>query len=166
MPETARPSTPPNAWARRGDFWSGLALAALGAYILVEARRWIYLGEDGPGPGFFPIWYGAAMVALSLALVVNTVLGSSRAAAAPRSASKRRELARALTCWLAFVGCIALLPVVGFIPAFALLTWFIVARMFGQPPRIALPLAVGGALGFWAIFAWALELPLPTGLWA
>ena len=166
MPEMARPSTPPNAWARRGDFWSGLALAALGAYILLEARRWIYLGEDGPGPGFFPIWYGGAMVALSLCLVFRTVLRSPHDPSVKQDASKRRELARALTCWLAFVGCIALLPVLGFIPAFALLTWFIVALMFGQPQRIALPLAVGGALGFWAIFAWALDLPLPTGLWA
>jgi len=25
---------------KTGDFWSGLALAGLGVYIVVEARRW------------------------------------------------------------------------------------------------------------------------------
>ena len=35
--------------ARSGDFWSGLALAALGTYIVSEARGWVYMGEDGPG---------------------------------------------------------------------------------------------------------------------
>lgn len=49
---------------RRGDFWAGLVLAALGTYIVVSARAWVYMGEDGPGAGFFPVWYGSAMVAL------------------------------------------------------------------------------------------------------
>ena len=48
------------------DFWSGLALAALGAYIVVQARGWDYLTEDGPGPGFFPLWYGIGILACSL----------------------------------------------------------------------------------------------------
>ena len=56
------------------DFWSGLALAGLGAYIIAEAAQWEYLGQDGPGPGFFPLWYGIAMVALSLGLVASSVL--------------------------------------------------------------------------------------------
>ena len=34
---------------RSPDFWSGLALAALGGYIVNEARRWDYLTPDGPG---------------------------------------------------------------------------------------------------------------------
>ena len=53
---------------RRGDFWSGLALAALGAWIVREARGWPYMTEEGPGPGFFPVWYGSLMVVLSLPL--------------------------------------------------------------------------------------------------
>ena len=47
------------------DFWSGLALGALAAYVIVQASGWDYMGPDGPGPGFFPLWYGAAMAALS-----------------------------------------------------------------------------------------------------
>ena len=166
MPSQDREPRPRRAWLRQGDFWSGLVLAALGTYILAEARRWIYLGEEGPGPGFFPIWYGAAMVVLSLALVLGTVLRSTQAPAVRADASKRRELGRAMTCWLAFVACIALLNVIGFVPAFALLTWFIVAVMFRQPQRIALPLAIGGAVGFYVVFAWALELPLPQAMWS
>ena len=78
------------AFARRGDFWSGLALAALGAYIVTQARGWIYMGEDGPGPGFFPLWYGGAMVVLSLLLVAGTVLRQSTASHAPSWAELRR----------------------------------------------------------------------------
>lgn len=147
-------------FARGGDFWSGLALAALGAYIVVSARGWDYMGEDGPGPGFFPVWYGGAMVVLSLALVAGAVI-KRRAAAAPQSLA---DLGRALLCWIAFVACIALMHVVGFIAAFALLTWFIVAVMARRPQRVAVPLAIGGALGFYALFTWALEVSLPPGI--
>ena len=55
---------------RSPDFWSGLALAALGGYIVVQARGWDYLTDDGPGPGFFPLWYGVGILACSLYLVL------------------------------------------------------------------------------------------------
>ena len=51
---------------RSPDVWSGLALAALGAYIVFRARGWDYLTPEGPGPGFFPLWYGVAMLGLSM----------------------------------------------------------------------------------------------------
>lgn len=150
------------SFARRGDFWSGVALAALGAYIVSEAWTWLYMGEDGPGAGFFPMWYGGAMVVLSLLLVVGTVLEAP--ARQPQAQIQWRDLGRALTCWVAFVVCIALMQLVGFAISFALLTWFIVAVMARRPQRVALALGIGGALGFYALFEWALDLSLPHGL--
>ena len=103
-----------STWMRRGDFWSGLALAFLGAYIVGQARGWVYMGEDGPGAGFFPLWYGGAMIVLSLLLVSGTVLKAARGAAPPER-MQWRDLGRALACWAAFVACIALMPLVGFV---------------------------------------------------
>jgi len=149
------------AFARRGDFWSGLALAALGTYIVSEARGWIYLGEDGPGPGFFPLWYGGAMIALSLLLVAGTVLRNPAAGKAP----SWPELRRAMTCWAAFAASIALMKLVGFLVAFAALSWFIVAVMARQPQKVALPVAIAGPILFYLLFDLALDVQLPTGLW-
>jgi putative tricarboxylic transport membrane protein len=149
------------SFARKGDFWSGLVLAVLGAYIVMQARGWTYMAEDGPGPGFFPVWYGAAMLVLSLALVAGAVLKQAPAAGGP---FQWPELARALGCWVAFAASMALMKVVGFAPAFALLTWFIIAVMARQPQRVALPIALGGAVLFHVLFAWALEVELPRGL--
>src|SRR3989442_12559422 len=56
---------------KSGDLWSGVALAALALYIIIQARQWGYLGPEGPGPGFFPLWYGVAMLALSALLIVS-----------------------------------------------------------------------------------------------
>jgi len=143
-----------------GDFVSGLALAALGVFIVVRARGWTYMGDDGPGPGFFPMWYGSIMVVLSLALVARSALGAQAAG----TDLKWREIGRALTCWGAFVGCIALMSVVGFEIAFALLAWFVVAIMARRPQRVAIPVALGGALVFHVVFAMLLEVNLPRGM--
>jgi putative tricarboxylic transport membrane protein len=148
------------SFARRGDFWSGIALAALGTFILVEARGWIYMGEDGPGPGFFPMWYGSAMVALSLLLVAGAVFKRGPAHDPVRWA----DLRRAFTCWAAFVACIALMKVAGFVLAYAALTWFVIAVMAREPQRVAIPVAIGGAALFYALFELALDLSLPKGM--
>ena len=147
---------------RKGDFWAGLTLAALGTYIVSASSQWIYLGEDGPGAGFFPTWYGIGMVICSLLLVAGAVLKHDEAARSRKINWK--DTRRALTCWLAFAASIALLNVVGFMVSFGLLAWFIVSVMFRQPQRIALGLAAGGAVGFYLVFAVGLDLQLPAGM--
>jgi putative tricarboxylic transport membrane protein len=147
-------------FVRSGDFWSGIALAALGAYIVSEARRWTYVSDDGPGAGFFPLWYGSLMVALSLVLVGQAVLRR-----APPAQVRWGELRRAFGAWAAFVACVALMPWIGFMAAFALLTWFVVAVMARRPQRVAIPIAIGFALMFYGIFDWGLDLTLPRSAW-
>jgi putative tricarboxylic transport membrane protein len=147
-------------FVRNGDFWSGLALAALGGYIVSQAWRWDYLGEDGPGAGFFPMWYGGAMVVLSLLLAAGAILK----ARPPKQAFQWHDLGRALLCWAAFVGCIASMPLLGFPISFALLTWFIIAVMARQPQPIALGVAIGAAAAFYVLFTLALDLSLPKGM--
>ena len=143
------------ALARDGDFWSGLALAALGAYIVLEAHGWDYMTEDGPGPGFFPPWYGSLMVALSLR--PRAALGPAQ----PRGrCARRRALARS-------GARVPLLDGVrrehraherdGFTVALALLAWFIVAVMARRPQRVAVPVALGGAALFYAVFVFGLD---------
>ena len=160
---------------RTGDFWAGLVLAALGAYIVGQARGWDYLTEEGPGAGFFPLWYGIAMIVLSLALVAGSALkartGDRARGQAPGpvpDAAVRVPsnvgLYRALACWLALVVSIAIMKVVGFIISFALLSWFIVAILCRQRAKVAFFVSIGGAVLFWALFSWALDMNLPAGV--
>ena len=142
-----------------GDLWSGLALAALGAYIVVQAWGWDYLTPEGPGPGFFPLWYGIAMVALSAVLVVSHLR---------RRSSLRKTIAwdrvgRALSTWLALVVSIALFKPLGFVIGFALLTYFLVAVMYRRPLKVAAAVALASTAGFYLVFSLALGVPLPAG---
>ncbi len=149
-------------FVRSGDFWSGIALAALGTYIVSEARRWTYVSDEGPGAGFFPLWYGGLMIVLSLVLVARSALRRPAADAA-QAPIRWRDLSRAFVCWLAFVACIVLMNVLGFAVSFALLTWFIIAVMARRPQRVAIPVAVGFAALFYVIFVVGLEVSLPSG---
>ena len=148
-----------SSFTRKGDFWAGLVMAALGMFVVTQAYAWDYMTEDGPGAGFFPLWYGAVMVVLSLLLVAGAVL---KEGAKPRTV-RWDDMRRAMTCWIAFSVCVGIIKFVGFMLAFGMLIWFIIAIMFGRPQRIALPYAIGGAVGFYALFTLALELQLPVG---
>jgi putative tricarboxylic transport membrane protein len=143
------------------DLWSGLALAALGIYIILEAGQWEYLGPEGPGPGFFPMWYGVAMTALSGFLVVSSALGKS---ASGGSGVDWTRMRRAIGAWIALAVSIALYKPLGFVLSFALLTFFIVAVMYRRPVRTAVLTGVLGAAGFYAVFSLALGVSLPTGV--
>jgi putative tricarboxylic transport membrane protein len=139
--------------AGSADLWSGLALGGLAAYIIVQASRWEYLGQDGPGPGFFPLWYGVAMAALSLALVVSS---------ARRKDSERIEWSsRALVTWLALAIAVAALKLAGFLACFAALTFFIVAVMYRRPLKVAATVAIAAAAAFYVVFPLALGVRLP-----
>ena len=144
---------------RNGDVISSVVLAALGVYIVMEARHWNYAGEDGPGPAFFPIWYGIIMLGLSLALIAMTIVSRPKA-----ETPDWPGIRRALITWAAFAICAVLMGWLGFMLAFAILTFFMVAFVFRQPVLQAGIIAVCTALGFYLVFPLALSVALPTGV--
>jgi putative tricarboxylic transport membrane protein len=145
---------------KSGDLWSGVALAALGAYNLIQARQWEYLGPEGPGAGFFPFWYGVAMLGLAALLIVSHLKrGSARG-----TAIEWTRLGRALSTWVALAVSVALFKPLGFVISLALLTYFIVAVMYRQPLKTAALTALASAAGFYLVFERALGVPLPAGV--
>jgi putative tricarboxylic transport membrane protein len=144
-----------------GDIVSGAVLAGLGLFIILEARKWDYLGTDGPGPGFFPLWYGLLIVVLALVLVVTSLV---KRGAAPGRPVNWHEVGRALGAWLALAICVALLKVLGFLIAFGLFTFFLVYVMYRRPVVPALAVAIGVCAGFYALFPLALNVGLPVGM--
>jgi hypothetical protein len=145
---------------KSGDLWSGLALAALGGYIVIQAVQWEYLGPEGPGAGFFPFWYGVAMLGLSALLIVSHL----RRESVRGNAIDWTRLGRALTTWLALAVSVALFKPLGFVISFALLAYFIVAVMYRRPLKTAALVAVASAAGFYLVFDRALGVPLPVGI--
>jgi putative tricarboxylic transport membrane protein len=147
------------SWFMKGDVVSGAVLAGLGVYIISEARQWNYTGPEGPGPGFFPLWYGIAMVVLSLGMVVVAAIRPAAAGAK----TDWRGIGRAILVWAVFAACTALLKVLGLLTVLALMTLFIVGVMYGKPLKIACAAAAGTTVGFYLVFSLALNVGLPVG---
>jgi putative tricarboxylic transport membrane protein len=147
------------SWFMKGDVVSGAVLAGLGVFIISEARQWNYTGPEGPGPGFFPLWYGIAMVILSLGMVVVAAIRPAAAGAK----TDWRGIGRAILVWAVFAACTALLKVLGLLTVLALMTLFIVGVMYGKPLKIACAAAAGTTVGFYLVFSLALNVGLPVG---
>lgn len=145
---------------KTGDIVSGAVLAGVGVFIIVEARGWEYVGPDGPGPGFFPLWYGVCMVALSVLLAATSLV---QRASVPAKPVNWREVGRALTAWTGLALCVGLLKILGFLLAFGLFTFFLVAVMYRRSLGTAVATAVGVSLGFYLLFPLALNVALPIG---
>src|SRR5262249_49915681 len=146
---------------RNGEMISGAVLTALGVYIVLQARAWDYYGPDGPGPGFFPIWYGVAMVTLALLLIGRTAL---RADATANDTAETRTNYRGLATWIAFAVAVALMNTLGFIVSFAVFTFFLVAVMFRKPLFTAGLTATSTVAVFYLTFPLALGVSLPKGV--
>jgi putative tricarboxylic transport membrane protein len=141
-----------------GDLWSALVLVALGVYIIVESRGWPYSGPDGPGAGFFPLWYGIVMVVLSCALVFFSLREKPGEGRVDWSGVRRVGIT-----WLALAVTVALLKVLGFIFSFALLTFVVIRFLYFQSLARAATMAVLYAVGFYLVFDFALGIELPVG---
>lgn len=146
---------------RDGDVISGGLLAALGLYIVLEARNWTYSGPGGPGPGFFPIWYGVLMIALSLAMIAGKLVKTREE---DDDAADWWGIGRALITWLSFAAAVALLKPLGFLLSFGLLTFFLVTVVFRRSLITAAITAIAIGLAFQLTFPLALSVPLPIGL--
>ena len=145
---------------RNGDVVSGTVLAALGTYIVIQARVWPYYGFDGPGPGFFPLWYGLLMIVLSLALIVS-------AARKPKPELRETDtigLRRAMLVWAAFAACLVAMGFLGFSISFALFTAFVVTYIFQRPLLTAALTGAASSMAFYLVFYRVLGVQLPTGL--
>ncbi|CAH1650163.1 Putative tricarboxylic transport membrane protein [Hyphomicrobiales bacterium] len=145
---------------RDGDIVSGALLAALGTYIISKASTWDYMTTNGPGPGFFPLWYGICIVVLSLGLVGCALFRGVGEAHEPID---WRGVGRAIVTWLAFVVATAFMPYLGFVIAFTLLCFCLIHVVFRQSLLRAIVASVAITAVFKLIFVVLLQLDLPIG---
>jgi putative tricarboxylic transport membrane protein len=144
---------------KNGDVASGAVMAALGTYIVVQASIWPYYEVSGPGPGFFPLWYGVLMIGLSLWLIIS----AARKRKPETEPAATIGVGRAVIVWAGFTVSLALMAFLGFCIAFTLFTMFIVSYVLGRPILTGLLTGAISAAGFYVLFWLVLGVQLPTG---
>jgi putative tricarboxylic transport membrane protein len=147
---------------RLADRIAAVLLLAFGAgYALTAVRSYTYWGAHGPGSGFFPFWLGVALAVLATLFLVGAVRQSHPGAA---WLPDRRGAVRLGVVVGASALFIVLVPLLGMTLVTALFLLGLLRFLEGHTWLVALGVAVVTAAGNWAIFAWWLSVPFPTGI--
>jgi putative tricarboxylic transport membrane protein len=142
------------------DVVSGLVLACLGLYIIRTALRWDFLGDDGPGPGFFPAIYGIAMFAAAAALAGNGLMRAPRPRVDEEPAD-RGGLIAALFTVVALAASVPLMTYLGFVVGFGIVAVAIVRFTFGKSWLTAVITATAISVSLYVLFEILLGSQLP-----
>lgn len=138
-------------------------LITLGVAIMWQAKNWVYLTTDGPGPGFFPMWTGGAIIVLAAVVALRHIYDVFKRQ--PVDKANWNGASRVFLAWAGLAVSIALLQPLGFVVSFLLLTLFYVMVIYRKSLVAALSVGVGAALGFWVLFVVLLQVQLPAGPW-
>jgi putative tricarboxylic transport membrane protein len=150
----------PSTSSNRGDIVSSVVVALAGVYIIWQASHWEYMNQAGPGPGFFPLWYGIVITGLALLLLALRL--RTKLPELP-SGTGWKEVGRALLAWGGFAASIAVIGWLGFAATFGALTFFVTWGLFRRSIVEALLVAPLLALAFHLAFSVLLQVELPTG---
>jgi putative tricarboxylic transport membrane protein len=138
-------------------------LIALGMVIVWQAKGWVYLTTDGPGPGFFPMWTGGAIIVLAAVVALRHCYDVLKQL--PVEKTNWKGASRVFLAWSGLTISIILLGPLGFVASFLLLVLFFVMVIYRKSLLAALSVGVGAALGFWVLFVVLLQVQLPAGPW-
>jgi putative tricarboxylic transport membrane protein len=135
----------------------GLAVAGV---ALREALTLPIGSVRSPGQGFFPLWLGVLLFALSLVLLGQTL--RSRAVAGSRRGGRSGQVVGVVAALAAYT---AMLEPIGYPIATFLLVLYMVKITHPQRWPLALGVSLLAAGGSYLLFAVWLKVPLPPGLW-
>lgn len=120
-----------------------------------------FLEDFGPGPGFFPVLLGLALLALGALYLVT--LRKPVEDGAPSPFADRRLLARPLVVLLSLLAVALLFDRLGFL--LTVFLWVALLLRFLEKYRAVTSVGLGLAfsLGFYLLFHAWLRMPLPRG---
>jgi putative tricarboxylic transport membrane protein len=145
----------------------GLVAAAFGAIALSDANGLDIFGKKGvPGPGFFPVTLSVAVIALGLLLVAVSVIRGVRHGLGPAGQMRgvSKQLLRAAYVWVGFLVGVALMPLIGFVPATILLIAYLVLVIERIRNIRSVLVIVAVPLVAYALFVFVLGVELPTSV--
>jgi putative tricarboxylic transport membrane protein len=140
---------------------AGLCFVALSAFVVWESWDLEYYTKLGPGPGFFPLWLGVVMGALSLAWLAQVFMGKG----GPEDAAilpERAGIVRILSTLAALAAMAGFMNLVGFQLTMFLFLVFLLKGLGRQALWVTLVVALLGSVGVYHLFGAYLDVPLPA----
>ncbi len=144
----------------------GVILAVAGAYYLGTRQILHSRLEDGVGADGLPLILSVLLAGLGVLLILRSLLAprANAGGGAGETGEYQAPLPRALGLLAIAAGYALIAPLIGYLPAIALL---IAAIAVYEGIRPSWPLAItalGGAVGFWLLFVWLLGVEQPSSM--
>jgi putative tricarboxylic transport membrane protein len=148
---------------RRTDAISGAVFLALALAVVAGSRSLEFGRLSQPGPGFFPLVLALLLAVLSAALLIR---GLRRPGADVSSLwPDRAGAGRVLVVAGALFAYVALVDVAGYLLTTAALFLVLIRVGGGQSWAAAAVASAAGSASSYLLFARALRVALPAGLW-
>jgi hypothetical protein len=153
---------------KRANQITGIIMLIFSGYVIMTSMQMplrVITGRTSfaPSTGFLPMWLGVLMAILSILLIVNATLqrvDSTREAVFPRG----RALMAVVLFLAGLAAYIALLEVLGYLSATALLTAFLLRFVMQTGWKTTLLVAVGASVVLFVIFHVLLHVDLPKNM--
>jgi putative tricarboxylic transport membrane protein len=165
----AHPEAPPDAsdktgrLARRAQVPLGqLGLVALGLYVTIEAHSLGLWTDLGPGPGLLPLLLGIALLGLTAAWVVQTIVARRRGAdEAAHHAGERLDGTYVVGIIGGLILLAALMDLLGFQISMALFLFVELMWLGRQRWWLSAAVALVASIGTFVVFDRVLGVALP-----
>lgn len=149
---------------RVSDLGSGLAIASLGAFVLMESRTFPDAGGIPVGPSFYPGLIGGVLTMAGLVLAANALRRHAAFPIVERPQWLRpgKGLLAVFAVPAAVIAYALLAPALGFLAtSFLVMTALLMA--FGVRWHVSVITAVGISAILHVVFALLMRVPLPFG---
>jgi hypothetical protein len=149
---------------KKADYWSGFFLLIFAGVICWGAVFLPYGNIHDPGPGFYPLWLGIILGAMSISLMLQT-----RQKAGARTLrdilGEKVRWGKVLWVLIALLLYGLFIENLGFLVVTLLLMGFLLRVIEPQPWRTVFLAAFTGSFGSYLIFEVWMKLRLPKGFW-
>ncbi len=149
---------------KKADQWSGVVLLIFSGLICSGSVFLPYGNIHDPGPGFFPLWLGIILGAMSLGLIFQ----SARQKGARTLGDILAEKVRWQKVFWVLIALLLygfLIEYLGFVLVTFLLMGFLLRFIQPQPWRTVFGAALAGSFGSYLVFEVWMKLRLPKGFW-
>jgi hypothetical protein len=148
---------------KKTDQWSGLVLLVLAGFICCGSILLPYGNIHNPGPGFFPLWLGIILGALSIGLLLQSARRKEGARVLGDILPEKVRWQKVLWVLIALVlyGC--LMNIFGFLIVTFFLMAFLLRFIEPQPWKSVIGSTLVGSLGCYLVFEVWMKLRLPKG---
>ena len=148
---------------KKSDQGSGLFLLILAGFICWGSILLPYGNIHNPGPGFFPLWLGIILGALSIGLLLQAARRKEGTRVLGDILTEKVRWPKVLSVLVALVlyGC--LMNILGFLIVTFLLMAFLLRFIEPQPWRSVVGWTLVGSLGSYLVFEVWMKLRLPKG---